>query len=391
MELNAPEVNAPETPRAHSVRCLEAAQRLDALRETMPRRPWRHQVEAEWDELRKALQWAIGKQGNILLGQRLVGALETAWWALPDAEAQYWIRTAFESADEMTPRNVRARLNLALARLRVQHHRFKSAHVAAERALQRAREVNDDVGVARAQFLSGHSLVVQGDLAEGERLLEAALVGFRKLGARRSIGRTLASLALAREYAGDIVTACALCSDSVDIFRSIEGDEGDPEHLAYLGELEFHAGNVEEALRLASEALERHRKTHDRTKTLVDLNNKSAYLLALGRVEEARRDAGEALKLGAGEQDSLWTAVALQHLAAAEALQGDQTRAARLLGFVDRKLIQLEHQREYTEEQERRHVVDVLQKKFQNGEMDRLMTEGRTWAEDHAVAEALTV
>ena len=385
------ELNAPESPRAQSIRCLESAQRLDALRETIPRRDWRGQVDAEWGDLRTALQWALAKQGNVLLGQRLVGALETAWWVLPDAEAQHWVRAAIEVADEMTPRNVRARLNLALARLRIQHHRFKACHAAAQRALIQAREVGDEVGIARAEFLAGHSLVVLGSLAEGEKLLESALVGFRKVGARRSAGRTLVSLALAREHAGDVVTACSLCAEAVETLKSIEGEDGEVDHLSYLAELEFRTGNTEEALALVSEALKRHRKLNDRLHIVVDLSNTAAYLLALDRFGEAGKTAAEALTQAIQEKNSLWTAFALQHLAAIAALKGDATRGARLLGFVDVRIAELEHQREHTEEQEYRRTMGALRKTLRDGELEKLMTEGRSLSQERSVAEALRI
>jgi tetratricopeptide (TPR) repeat protein len=390
-EIDAPEtpqVDAPDTPRARAIKSLPVAQRLDAIRETIPRRRWRLQVEAEWESWRAALLWTLTKQGNVLLGQRLVGALETAWWVLPEEEGQRWVRAAFEVADEMTPRNVLARLNLALARLRVQHNRFKSCHAAADRALAQARAVGDEVGIARAEFLAGHALVVMGRLAEGERLLKSSLAGFRKLGASRSIGRTLASLAFAREHADDIAGARSLCADAVETLKQIEGEDGEVDHVSYLAELEFHAGNAREALRLASEALARHRRFDDTLHATVDLNNAAAYLLALERYEEARQNAREALALAVREKSALWSAFALQHLAAIAALQGDGAQAAPLLGFVDARIAQLEHQREHTEAQEYARALGVLRAKFAAGELERLMDEGRSWGEDRAVAVA---
>ena len=381
------EVHAAETPRAHAIRCFDSAQHLDAQRETIPRRDWRQRVEQQWESWRAALEWTLTKQGNILLGQRLVGALETAWWVLPDDEAQHWIRRSFEVADEMTPRNVRARLNLALARLRMQHHRFKSCEKAAERALAQARDVGDEVGIARAEFLCGHSLAVLGELRHGERLLESALVGFRKLGARRSIARTLASLAFAREHANDVLAACSLCAQAVDTLKEIEGDDGDVDHLSYLAELEFRAGNAQEALRLVSDGLRQHRRLDERLAVVVDLSNASAYSLALDRYDQAASNGAEALALAVAEKDELWTAFALQHLAAVAALQGDGNRAARVLGFVDARINQLEHPREFTEQQEYERVMAALRRKLRDGELERCIAEGAKLSEDRALAE----
>jgi tetratricopeptide (TPR) repeat protein len=387
----AQELQAPETPRAHAMRALEHAQRLDALRETIPRHEWRAKVEAAWPDCRAALEWTLAKQGNILLGQRLVGALETAWWTLPTEAVQHWIRIAFETADEMTPRNVRMRLNLALARLRIERHRFTSCHEAADRAMRQAREVGDEVGLARAQFLAGHSLVVLGQAAQGERLLETALVGFRKHGARRSVARTLASLALARERADDVLAACSLCAEAVETSRSIEGDDGEVDYLSYLAELEFRAGNAEEALRLVTEALARHRKFDERLHTLVDLSNAAAYLIALNRYDEAAPNAREALDLAMQQKNDLWSLFALQHLATIGALRRDGSRAPKIIGFVGRRVAELGHQREYTEEQEYNRALAVLRNEIGDPELQRLIAEGTGLNEDRAVAEALAI
>lgn len=364
------------------------ARQLDAQRETLPRHQWRAQAEAEWENWRAALEWALGKQGNILLGQRLVGALETAWWVLPEGDAQRWVRAAFALADEMTPRNVLARLNLALARLRIQHNRFKSCHTAAERALAQARAIGDEPGIARAEFLAGHSLVVLGHLTEGETLLQSALTDFRKLGARRSVGRTLASLAFAREHADDIATACSLCTEAVETLKAIEGDDGAVDHVSYLAELELRAGNAEEALRLSGEALARHRKHNERLHIVVDLSNAAAYLIALDRYDDACAHAREALELAVQEKNALWTAFALQHLATIAALQGDAGRAARLIGYVDARMAELQHEHEHTERREHERVITALRTQLSEDDLERFMAEGRAWSEEKAVNQA---
>jgi hypothetical protein len=385
------EIDAPETPRERAGKSLQTAQRLDALRETVSRREWRAQVEAEWENWRAALEWSLPNHGNVLLGQRLVGALETAWWVLPEEDAQRWVRAAFEAADDMTPRNVLARMNLALARQRIQRNRFQSCHKAAERALAQARAVGDELAAARAEFLAGHSLVVLGQLAEGEKLLQSALAGFQRLGAHRSIARTLASLAVAREHADDIAAARALCAEAVDTVKAIEGEDGEVEYTSYLAELEFHAGNASTALKLALDGHARHRKLNDPLHTLVNLSNAAAYLIALDRYDEARTNAREALSLAVQEKNALWTAFDLQHFAAIAGLQGDGARAARLMGYVDARMAELQHEREHTEEQEYQRVLSVLREKLDAGELERLMPEGAAWTEEHAMAEARAI
>ncbi|MBV8531656.1 MAG: hypothetical protein JO104_10090 [Candidatus Eremiobacteraeota bacterium] len=384
-------LDAPETPRAHAVRCLPIAQRLDAMRETAPRHWWRNEVEAAWHDWRPALEWTLGKQGNILLGQRLVGALETAWWVLPEGAAERWLRAAFETADDMTPRNVLARLNLALGRVRLAQNRFKSCDAASQRALSFARAVSDEVGIARAELLSGHSRVVLGEWAQGERLLKAALGAFRRTEARRSTSRALVSLALAREHADDVTGAIAFCTEAVETLKAIEGESGEVDHLSYLAELEFRAGDAEKALRYVFEALDRHRRLDRRLDMIVDLSNAAAYLIALERYGDAASKARESLALAIAQNSTLWSAFAMQHLAAIAVQRGKAAASARLLGFVDARLAELGHRREHTEQQEYERAVAVLGGKLEGAELQRLMTEGRSWRQDRAAAEAAVI
>jgi len=64
-------------------------------------------------------------------------------------------------------------------------------------------------------------------------------------------------------------------------------------------------------------------------------------------------------------------------------------RAARLLGYADARLNELESSREFTEQQENKNMLAALRTAFGADETDRLMREGIFWSEDQAVAEAL--
>jgi tetratricopeptide (TPR) repeat protein len=385
------QIDAPESLRTNAANLLQVAERLDALRETTPRQEWRAQVQAEWENWRKALEWALGARNDVLLGQRLVGALETAWWVLSEADARRWIRAAREAVDDTTPDAIVGRLELARARFYLERNRFKRTHAAAERALAECRRAGDEIGIARAEFLAGHSLVVMGHTAEGEKLLQSALAGFRKLEARRSTGVALASLALAREDVGDIAEARSLCMQAVEVVKSIEGERGNVDLANYLAELEFRAGNADAALAIASEGVARYRRLNDRLYTLVNLSNAAAYLIALDRYDEARTHAREALELAVQEKNALWAAFALQHVAAVAALEGNGARAARLVGFVEARMAELKHRREHTERQEHDRIMTLLRKELAGDELERLMAEGRARSEERAVAEALAL
>ncbi len=164
-----------------------------------------------------------------------------------------------------------------------------------------------------------------------------------------------------------------------------------------LAEMEFQNGDREAAVRLSSEALAAFRASNDTRSIAQALCNLSAYLVAVDRHDEARTNAREALAAARDALFSVVAAVALQHLVAVGALRPDgeapenRARLARLLGYVDARLAALEALREYTEQHEYDKVLRLLLDAFGADECAKLMTEGSTWSEDQAVAEAMLI
>ncbi len=385
---------------AHARAYLELAQRIDDMHERTPRRDLHELIEPERENWRSAVDWALLKRGDFVLGQHLVATLGYgSWWLLAATEWLRWLRAAREGADENTPPNVCARLDLAEASRNAALYQFKETQAAAERALGQYKNLGDPLGVARAQHMVGNSLVVLGKTKEGEELLEAALTVFRRLEAHRGVSLALICLASARVRVGDLAAARVLCAEAVSSSKLIDGEHGAPEYKGFLAELEFQVGDVEAALRVAAQALEAFRELNQRDHVVQALCNMAAYSIALDRFVEARTQAREALALAAREEHGVFTAVALQHLGAIAALQHDdeaddvhaRAQAAYLIGFVDARMDTLASPREYTERQEYDRILAALENEIGDGEMRRLMAEGRTWTEDRAIAEGLAI
>jgi len=384
--------------RAHAEAYLAFAERLHHAFDSTPDRVWLSQTEPELENWRAALTWSLGGRNDVLLGQRLTAKLGDVWHSSGANEGLRWVRTALEMADETTPASVVAHLDLTEALLYESLGRIKLSYVPAERALSRFHELDDPISLAYAQHIAGCSLARRGQIAEGEALLHSALEASRRHGARRLTGRTLRRLATAREDAGELSAARLLYAEAHAIFTEIGAERNAALVATFLAEFEFRGGNVESALTLASEALVSHRELHDRVHVMVSLSNTAGYLIALQRYDEARESAREALALAARQENSVLVATALQHLVACAALrrveedaQADKMRAARLIGFVDARLIELEHQREHTEQQEYDRVKTALRGAIGVGELERLMTDGRTWSEDRALAEIIAL
>jgi predicted ATPase/class 3 adenylate cyclase len=384
--------------RAHAEAFVTLTEQLDRDLETTPDHIWFARVEPELENLRAAFTWALSEHGDALLVQQLAGAPRFGWLYFAAAEARRCVRVALATVGAATPVAVVAKLYLAEAEIDAGLMQFNASYAAAEQALARYRNLGDPLGIAHAQRIAGGALAVLGRVAEGELLLTEALAAARALGARRLAAIVREGLASIRSRSNDVAGARAGYAEVLAIYQSL-GDELTTANVAAnLADAEFLAGNALTALKLAGEALGVDRRLNNTRGVANHLYNMAAYLVALNRYDEARTLAREAVALARDLQVHVLFTLSLQHLAAVAALQidqergrGDRVRAARLLGYVDTRLTALEALREHAEQQECDKMLAALRNALEEGELAKLMDEGRDWSEDQAVAEAMLV
>jgi predicted ATPase/class 3 adenylate cyclase len=386
--------------RAHAAAFLDLAERLEKAYDTTPDAEWFALVEPEIENWRAALEWTLVARNDVLLGQRLAGALTRGWAFLLASEGRRWIAAAQGCIDEATPQDVTAQLELCEAQLDGVLGLHKASYTAAERALERYRALGDPRGIARAQRHVGRGLLFEGRLAEGEALLGEALAAFRAQGDDTLIGATLENLAIARNAQGDVDGARAYYSEALAIFKGIGAERLATALASNLAEAEFRGGNAEAALALASDALDVVTRAAYTYRIAFLMCNIAAYLVALGRYDEARGRAREALKLARDVRYDVAVAWALQHLAAVAALRPsadpmrtreDRRRAAVVLAYTDARLERLNAVREYTEQHEYDNVIVALHAAFGERELAVLKEEGGALSEERAITEALSI
>jgi len=388
------------TARAHARACLQLAEQLSDAWENTPDRAWQARAELELENFRAAIFWSFGAGGDVLLGQRLVGTLRRVWSNLSAAEGQRWAQTAQRSITTDTPDDVLAALDLAESGIASSLKQYKACLGAAERALARYRKLADARGIALAEGLIGTVRFLLGDIAEGEALAQQFLEAAHAQGAQKSAVLALEYLASARYLAGDLSAARLRFGEALMAARIV----GAERHIAMialgLAEAEFRDGDGVAALRLVNdEALPILRGLGDSRNVALAWYNMAAYLVALRRFDEARAAAREAVTAASDVEFSVGLVWSLQHLAAIAALRPSDSapeaeacrRAARILGYVDTRLVALETVREYTEQQEYDAMIRALLDALDDEELSQLMTEGATWSEDRAVAEAMLI
>ena len=198
----------------------------------------------------------------------------------------------------------------------------------------------------------------------------------------------------ARLNAGYPEAARPILAEALELFKEIQATRPIAHLALALAEIEFQSGDVKSALAFAESALAADRARGQLDHVVFDLCNLAAYLLAVGRWEEARSRASEGLSLARERgivSAALW---ALQHLAAVASLRPSESAsvekratAARVCGFVNNCLTELELRRDFTEQQEYEQLLRSFDPLGDHAKI--LFDEGREWNIERAAYEAL--
>ncbi|HZV77091.1 MAG TPA: adenylate/guanylate cyclase domain-containing protein [Candidatus Babeliales bacterium] len=382
---------------AHARAFLDLAQRLEHGYNTTSDREWSAQVEPEMENWQAALEWSLAGGGDVALGRQLATTLARAWAFLATTEGRRWIRLAQESIDDSTAPATIASLDMSEASIDAVLGLHKASYAAAERALARYRSLGDALGTAHAQRHAGRGLILIGRITEGEALLREALETFKSLGERILTGATLENIAIARAFLGDVAGARKYYAEALAVFKANNAERLAVAVATNLAEAEFQGGDAEAALRIVNDALAADVGAMSASGQAFLTCNSAAYQIALGRYDAARSSARDALAMARALHYDIGAAWALQHLAAAAALNSAgrpngleaRSRAARLIGYVDERLAALDRAREYSEQREYQALVAALSEALGPEQLEELMDEGRQWRDDLAISEAM--
>ena len=382
----------------HALAYMEAAERLGPMRDSVPHEVWIAQPREELDNWRAAVQWSLIDGADVPLGQRLVGELVCLWGGGNFSDASRWVSAALEVADEQTPAKVLARLRLAGAIVAKHLGNHRVQLTSSEIAVALYRQIGDLKGLAHAQETLGNALLALGRVAEAIAILTEALIGERKFGSPGDTAQVMRNLASACSQRGDFTAAHAYYAEAIPLLEAAD-EKG---NLAYtkldLAELALAQGNPELALRHGMEMLAVAGDVDVNARcTIYALSSMSTSLIALGRYGEGKDCARQAVGFAREQQFEVLAAYALQNLAMAVALRaqsdariapGEYEKAARILGFVDARLVERGAPREATDQLYDR-LLAVLRNAIGADCVERFMTEGAMTTEEVLVAEAM--
>jgi predicted ATPase/DNA-binding CsgD family transcriptional regulator len=273
----------------HAAWSAALAERADDASLSAEERSWFDRIEAELDNLRAALAWAIGC-GDAEAALRLASAPWSFWavrrflgeghsWlaralALPNGEPSAarakamaaagmvaWARGEVEHAENLLQQSAAlwrsigdgARLARSLHYLGLvawQQGDFRAMAAQAEASLAAAEESGDEVGTAVARVTLGRALLRLGELGRARQALERALERFRALGIGRGTAWALAHLVEIAQLEDDRRQAIELHLDALNAYRDLADTWGVGEEVPALAALAAASGRLETGARL---------------------------------------------------------------------------------------------------------------------------------------------
>lgn len=343
----------------------------------------------ELDNLRAALDWALGPGGDAETGIALAGSSGKMWVMLSlVTEGRQRLEAAVAKLGPTTPPLLEARCWYRFGIL------FGNAEVsrslmAYERAIALYRTHGD------ATALGGALARLGGHLARAGRTeaAEAALLEARPLLDRTSnsmlLGIWSENFGFFQAINGRPADARPHYEAALMFYRSAGADRKVLFMLSNIADMNWALGNLDGAIASFREAIDFGRRSQARSKTslAVPLGNLAGALTERGDLDEARAIAREAISLQQ-EDGTVW--MWFDHYALLVELMGRHADAARLEGYANTvHSAQGMTPRQSNEARARTRLLALLTEKLAAGELERLLAEGAKMSEEEACRLAL--
>lgn len=288
------------TRNTHLALFLELAERAESAFNGPEQARWLNRLEAESDNVRAALEWALGGE-EIEVGLRLVAALYRFWyWRGHLSEGRRWLEAALEvAARRAVPPSaaLRARVMHAAGVLADEQGDRDRAVAHYEASLALRREVGDKGGQAASLNSLGGIAWQRHDYERARALFEESLALRRELGQREWFAAPLSNLGLVALALGEYAQAEALFEESLAIDRELGDTMGIASDLCHLGTVTLDQGHCDRARALYGESLRLRQELGDKEGIAYCLEGFAGVAAAQAdSEEEARRGRGSSAR-----------------------------------------------------------------------------------------------
>ena len=395
-----------ETTRAYALEKLAEADETDAVkrrhaqyfRDLFARAPddWLRMSDADWhdaylpelDNVRAALDWALGAGGEPAIGIALAGASGAVWLELAlRSEGRQRLDAAIARVGPQTSVADQARLWLALGLL-WSTAAPAQAVAALERAIELYRRLRDASRLGYALVRLGRMWVFMGRFEHAEPLLAEAFPVLERAGPPKALASYFEGVGFLKMLPGDVPGARMQFEKALSLYRTAGAESAALAMLLNLADMTWALGDLDTALTGFREAGALMRKSPLFTKDMlgVCLTNLAGVHTERGELAEALAAASEGLPLRK-EGGHAW--VALNHLALRAALADKVANAARLAGYADATHAAKDAPRQPNEARARDRLQGLLRENLSPDELERLLAEGARMSEDEACRLAL--
>jgi len=349
---------------------------------------WLERMEAEHDNLRAALGWALeSKEGELAL--RLAGALWWFWFVRGHyGEGRRWLEQTLVS--DRGAVSVRAKALVGAGRLAGEQGEIERATAMLEEGVHLFRDSEDAEGLADALISLSYAMYYGGKFDEVKAISEESLGVCRDAGNRWGVAEALNNLgivALLQER--DLDRSEALFKDGLEVRREVQDKRGIAMSLLNLGIVARKKGDLDRAVAHLQETLILARELAD--KSLI-----ANISVELGRTELGRGDPEraavylrEGLSVWAELGDEYGIFEGLWGLAQVAKASEEARRAGRLFGAADRLRESSEIHVMEIEFPEFAEHLEAARSGFEAAGWTQVYEEGRTMTLEEAVSYAL--
>ena len=354
---------------------------------SMPDASWRAAYLPERDNVRAALDWALGPGGDRAVGIALAGASGPMWTELSlYGEGHRRLEAASAHVDADTPPNDEARLWLWLG-LNWALAAPERAVPALTRAIDLYRRLGDARNLGFALQRLAHEEALAGRFEHAAALLSEAYPLLANAGLPKVLGDYYDYCAVLKALTGKPADARSDLEKALALYRSAGAERYALFTLAQLGDVAWSLGDLDAARSGMQETVALLRKTPLTTVMLgLCLSNLAGVHTERGELDDALAAAREGLPLLV-EGGFAWSH--LDHLALRAALAGKLADAARVVGFADAAFEGRNIARQPNEARSRERLQRLLQEGLGPDVLARLTGEGAALTEESAVKLAL--
>ncbi len=349
---------------------------------------WRAIYPPELDNVRAALDWAFGTNGDREIATALAGASGPMWPSLSlHSEGVRRVEAAARFVDVDTPAAVEARLCLSLGHVLEGGMRMKALEPL-QRAVELYRRLDDAVGLGYSLIRLADALAFVSRHEDSARVFAEALPVVERAGLPKMRAAYFRNLAFLNMQSGDLAAARAHLEKALSDYRRVGADSAALAVLASFGDVAWALGDLDAALAALHEATRELRKV-----PMPASNALGVCLVDIAGVHAERAEFDEALAAAREGlpllQETGFRWKALDPLALRVALAGSPRSAARIAGYADSVFVARKVSRERNEARARDRLQAILSDHFAAEELERILAEGALMSEDEAVRLAL--